>query len=159
MRKNPQYVVQMPSPEINLDLGATVQQPFCPSRASSAPNRDKDKYPMDDIKDPTSCTLIYVKGRTSKTIEVAEATIMPRCILHGRPVPIECAVVEVTMIREGHEFEELDYPDEDELIEQLVDTKGTFILWPHKDIIVKTHSSLIVLPWSTEAGALLLQTC
>jgi hypothetical protein len=28
MRKTPQYVLQMPSPKINLNLGATVQQPL-----------------------------------------------------------------------------------------------------------------------------------
>jgi hypothetical protein len=152
MRKNPQYVVQMPSLEINLDLGATVQQPFATSTTGSAPNRDKDMYPMDDIKDPTPCTLMYVKDRTSRTIEVAEATVMPSRILHGRPIPTECGVVEVTTIREGHEFEDLDYPNEDEGIEKLVVAKGTFILWPRKDIIVKTRSSLIVSPRSTEAG-------
>jgi hypothetical protein len=61
MRKNPQYVVQMLILKINLDLGATVQ-PFAPSIAGSAPN--KDKYSMDDIKDLTPCTLIM---RTSQT--------------------------------------------------------------------------------------------
>jgi hypothetical protein len=54
----------MPSPEINLDLGATVQQSFGLSSADSTPNKDKDKYPMDDIKDHTPCTLMHVKGRT-----------------------------------------------------------------------------------------------
>jgi hypothetical protein len=152
MRKTPQYVVQMSSPEINLNLGATVQQPFALSSVSSAPNRDKDKYPMDDIKDPTPCTLMYVKGKTSRIIKVVEATVMPSRIIHGRLIPAECAVVEVTMIRECHEFEDHDYHDEDEGIEKLVDAKGTFILWPRKDIIVKTCSSLIVSPRSTEAG-------
>jgi hypothetical protein len=118
----------MPSPEINLNLGATVQQPFAPSSAGSAPNRDKDMYRVDDIKDPTPCTLMYVKGRTSRTIKVAKATVMPSRIHHGRPVPAECAVVKVTTFREGREFEDLDYPDEDEGIEKLVDAKGTFIL-------------------------------
>jgi hypothetical protein len=146
----------MPIPEINLDLGATVQH-FAPGSVGSAPN--KDKYHVNDIKDPTPCTLIYVKGRTSKNIEVAEATVMPSCILHGRSNPAECVVVEVTTIREGHEFEDLDYPDEDEGIEKLVDAKEAFILWPRKDIVVKTCLSLIVSPRSTEAGALLLQTC
>jgi hypothetical protein len=159
IRKTPQYVVQMPILEINLDLGATVQQPFASSGASSAPNRDKDKDHMDDINDPTPCTLMYVKGRTLKTIEVVEATVMPSRIIHGCPIPIDYAVVKVTMIREGHEFEDLDYPDEDEGIKKLVHAKGTFILWPHKDIIIKTRSSPIVSPWSTEAGALLLQAC
>jgi hypothetical protein len=109
-------------------------------------------YHVDDIKDPTPCTLMYVKGRTSRTIEVVKATVIPSHIHHGWPIPTECAVVEVITIREGREFQDLDYPNEDEGIEKLVDAKGTFILWPHKDIIVKTHSSLIVSPQSTEAG-------
>jgi hypothetical protein len=144
----------MPIPEINFDLGATVQQPFAPSSASSAPNRDEDKYPMGDIKDPTPCTLMYVKGRTSRTIKAAKATMMPRRILHGRPIPTECAVVEVTTIREGPEFEDLEYPSEDKGIEKLVDVKESFIPWPRNDIIVKTHSPLIASLRSTEAGAL-----
>jgi hypothetical protein len=135
-----------------LDLGATIQQPFALSSADSAPDREKDKYLVDDIKDPTPCTLMYVKSRTSRTIEVAESTVMPSRIHHGRPILAECVVVEVTTIREGREFEDFDYPDEDEGIEKLVDAKGTFILWHRKDIIVKTRSSPIVLPWSTEAG-------
>jgi hypothetical protein len=142
----------MPSLEINLDLGATVQQPFAPSNVGSAPNRDKDRYLMDDIKDPTPCTLMYVKGRTSRTINVVEATMMPSHIHHVQPAPADYAVVKVTTIREGREFEDLDYPDEDEGIEKLVDAEGTFILWPYKDIIAKTHSSPIVSPWSIEDG-------
>jgi hypothetical protein len=67
-------------------------------------------------------------------------------IMHGRPIPLECAVVEVTMIREGCEFEDLDYLDEEEGIEKLKDAKGNFMLWPHKDIILNTHSSPIVSP-------------
>jgi hypothetical protein len=74
--------------EINLDLGVTIQQPFAPSSAGSTPNKDKDKYHVDDIKDPTPCTLMYVKCRTSRTIEVAKATMMPSRILHDCPVPI-----------------------------------------------------------------------
>jgi hypothetical protein len=107
---------------------------------------------VDEIKDPTPCTLLYVKGRISTTIEVVEATVIPSRILHGRPIPVECAVVKVTTIREGHEFDDLDYPNEEEGIEKPVDGKGTFILWPCKDIIVKTCSSSIVSPRSTEAG-------
>jgi hypothetical protein len=52
----------------------------------------------------------------------------------------------VTTIREGHEFEDLDYPDEEEGIGKLKDAKGNFILYPHKDIIIKTCSSPIVSP-------------
>jgi hypothetical protein len=50
------------------------------------------------------------------------------------------------MIREGHKFEDHDYPDEKEGIENLKDTKGNFILWPRKNIILKFCSLLIVSP-------------
>jgi hypothetical protein len=101
---------------------------------------------VDDINEPTPCTPLYVKGRTLRTIEVAEAIVMATRIMHGRPIPSECAVVEVATIRECHEFEDLDYPDEEEGIEKLKDAKGNFILWPRKDIILKTSSSPIVSP-------------
>jgi hypothetical protein len=123
-------------------------QPFAPSNTDSAPN--KDKYHVHDINDPTLCTLMYVKGRTSRPIDVAEANVMPSRILHDRPILAECAMVEVTMIREGREFEDLDYPNEEEGIEKLVDAKATFLLWLCKGIIVKTHSSPIVSPQSTK---------
>jgi hypothetical protein len=55
-------------------------------------------------------------------------------------------VVEVTTIREGLEFEDLDYLDEEEGIENLKDAKGNLILRSHKDIIIKTCSSMIVSP-------------
>jgi hypothetical protein len=59
-------------------------------------------------------------------------------------------VVEVTTTKEGNEFEDLDYPDEVEGIEKLKDTKGNFILWPRKYIILKVRSSLIVSPQNKE---------
>jgi hypothetical protein len=83
---------------------------------------------MDDINEPTPCTLLYVKGRTLRTIEIADAIVMATHIMHGRPVPSECAVVEVTTIREGREFEDLNYLDEKEGIEKLIYAKGNFIL-------------------------------
>jgi hypothetical protein len=55
-------------------------------------------------------------------------------------------VVDVTTIREGCEFENLDYQDEEERIEKLKDVKRNFILWPCKDIIVKIHYLSIVSP-------------
>jgi hypothetical protein len=67
---------------------------------------------VDDINEPTPCTLLYVKGRTLRTIKVADAIVMATRIMHGRPVPSECVVFEVTIIREGCEFEDLDYPNE-----------------------------------------------
>jgi hypothetical protein len=59
-------------------------------------------------------------------------------------------VVKVITIRDGHEFEDLDYPDKQEGIEMLKDAKGNLIIWPHKDIILKICSSLIVSPQEKE---------
>jgi predicted metal-binding protein len=59
---------------------------------------------MGDINEPTTCTLLYVKGRMLRTIEVADTIMVATCIMHGQPIPSECAVIEVTMIREGRMF-------------------------------------------------------
>jgi hypothetical protein len=67
---------------------------------------------VDDTKDPTPFILMYIKGRTTRTIKVIEAILMPSHILHGRPIPAEFVVVEVTMIREGHGFKDLDNTNE-----------------------------------------------
>jgi hypothetical protein len=123
-----------------LDIGTG----FTLSSAGSIQNNEK--YLVDDIKEPTPCTLLYIKGRTLRSIEVVDAIVMDSHIMLGRPFPSECVVVEVTMIREGYEFEDFDYLDEEEGIEKLKDTKGNFIQWSRKDIILKTRYSLIVLP-------------
>jgi hypothetical protein len=56
----------------------------------------------------------HVKGRTLRTIEVVIAVVMATRIMHGQPGPSECAVVEVTTIRECREFKDFDYPNEEE---------------------------------------------
>jgi hypothetical protein len=123
-----------------LDIGTG----FTLSSVGSIPNNEK--YLVNDIKEPTPCTLLYIKGRTLRSIEVVDAIVMASHIMLGRPFPSECVVVEVTMIREGYEFEDFDYLDEEEGIEKLKDAKGNFIQWSRKDIILKTRYSLIVLP-------------
>jgi hypothetical protein len=128
MRKCLDIIIsQLSVPQINLDIGTAVPRAMlAPSSAGSAP--DHQKYPMNDINEPTPCSLLYVKGRTLRTIEVPDTIVMTTRIMHDRPIPSECAVVEVTTIREGHEFEDLDYLDEGEGIEKLKDAKGNFIL-------------------------------
>jgi hypothetical protein len=149
MRKHPDIIIsQVYVPQINLDIGIALPPPPALSSASSAP--DHQKYPVDDINEPTPCTLVYVEGRTLRTIKVANTIVMATHIMHGRHVPAECPVVEVTTIREGHEFEDLNYPDEEERIEKLKDAKWNFILWPHKDIILKIRFTPIVSPQSKE---------
>jgi hypothetical protein len=141
MRKHIDNVISQVSVlQINLDSGTAPP----PSNAGFA--TDHQKNHVVDINEATPCTLLRVKGRTLRTIEVANAIMMDTHIMHGRPIPLECVVVKVTMIREGHEFEDVDYPNEEEGIEKLKDAEGNFILWPHKDIILKTRSSPIILP-------------
>jgi hypothetical protein len=141
MRKHPHIIVsQVSVPQINLDIGTR----FTPSSVASTP--DNQKYHVDDINEPTPYTLLYVKCMMLRTIEVVDAIVMATHIMHGRPIPSECAVVKVTTIREHHEFNDLDYPEEEEGIEKLKDAKGNFIVWPRKDIILKMCSSSIVSP-------------
>jgi hypothetical protein len=136
-------------PQINLDISTTTPRVvLAQSSAGSAPVHQK--YHVDDINEPTPCRLLYVKGRTLRTIEVADAIVIATHIMHGRPVPSECAMVKVTTIIEAREFEDFDYLDEEEEIEKLKDAKGNFILWLHKDIILKTRSSPIVSPQRRE---------
>jgi hypothetical protein len=112
MRKHPELVIsQVSVPQINLEVDTTTPQVVpAPSSVGSAPNNKK--YPADDINEPTPCTLLYVKGRMPRTIEVANAIVMATRIMHGRSVPSECAVVKVTTIKEGCELEGLNYRDE-----------------------------------------------
>jgi hypothetical protein len=125
-------------PQINLDIDTR----FTLSSASSAP--DHQKYHVDDINELTPCALLFVKGRTLRAIKVVDAIVMATRIIHGRPISLECAVVEMTTIRKGREFEDLDYTNKEEGIEKMKGAKGNFILWPHKDIILKTHYSSIL---------------
>jgi hypothetical protein len=146
MRKHPNIIIsQVSVPQINLDI-CTAPPRAVLALSSVGSTLDHQKYHLDDINEPTPFTILYVKGRTLRTIDVANAIVIVTHIMHGRPIPPECAVVEVTTIREGREFEDLYYPDEEEGIEKLKNGKGNFILWRYKDIILKTHSSLIVLP-------------
>jgi hypothetical protein len=111
MKKHTNVIIsQVSIPQINLDIGTR----FTPRSVGSA--LDHQNYHVDDINELTPCTLLYVKGKTLGTIEVADNIVMATRIMHGRPIPLECAVVKVTTISEGHEFEDLDYPDEEGIV-------------------------------------------
>jgi hypothetical protein len=107
MRKHPDIIItQVSVPQINFDIG-TALPPVVPALSCAGSSPDQQKYHVDDINETTPCTLVYVKGSTLRTIEVADAIVMATRIMHGRSVLSECAVVEVTTIREGHEFEDI----------------------------------------------------
>jgi hypothetical protein len=63
IRKHPDIVVSHVSvPQANLDIDTR----FTSSSAGSA--LENQMYHVDDIKEATSCTLLYVKGRRLRTI-------------------------------------------------------------------------------------------
>jgi hypothetical protein len=87
------YVLQ-----INLVFGTALPR-VVPASSSAGSAPDHQKYPVDDINEPTPCRLLDVKGRTLRTIEVDDAIVMATHIMHCWPIPSECAMVEVTTIR------------------------------------------------------------
>jgi hypothetical protein len=119
MRKHPDITIsQMSISQINLDIGTALPRVVpAPSSVDSA--LDHQKYHVDDINEHTPCTLLYVKDRILRTIEVADAIVMATRIMHDQPVPSECTMVEVTTIRKCHKFEDLDYLDKEKEIENL----------------------------------------
>jgi hypothetical protein len=125
-----------------------ISNEFTPSSPGSAPNNPR--YRGDDIKEVVSGTLLYVKGMMLRTIKVVNAIVMSDRIMHGQPIPSVCAMVQVTTIREGHKFEDLDNSNKEEGTEKTKDAKGNFILCACKDLILKMCSSLIVSPQSKE---------
>jgi hypothetical protein len=141
MRKHPDIIIcEVSIPQINLDIGTALPQAVPASLLIS-----KSTMWMTSMNPPLADAIVMeVKGRALRTIKVADAIVMAPHIMHSWPVLLECAVVEVTTIREGRDFEDLEYPDEEEGIEKLKDAKGNSILWPRKDIILKTHSSPFV---------------
>jgi hypothetical protein len=101
MRKHPNIIIsQVFVPQINLDIiTASLRAVPALSSVGSAPVHQK--YPVDDINEPTPFTLLYVKCKTLRTIKVADAIVIATHIMHGRPILSECAVVEVATIREA----------------------------------------------------------
>jgi hypothetical protein len=61
IRKHPDIVIsQVSVAQINLDIG-TAPPRVVPSLSSAGSALDHQKYHVDDINEPTPCTLLYVK--------------------------------------------------------------------------------------------------
>jgi hypothetical protein len=61
----------------------TAPPPVVPALSSAGSTPDQQKYPIDDINEPTPCTILYVNGGTLRTIEIADAIVMATHIMHG----------------------------------------------------------------------------
>jgi hypothetical protein len=85
MRKHLEIVISHVSvPQINLDIGTALLRAV-PALSSAGFACNHQNYPVDDINEPTPCTLLFLKGRTLRIIEVADAIVMATHIMHGRP--------------------------------------------------------------------------
>jgi hypothetical protein len=88
----------------------------------------------------------------------AKDTVMPSRMLNGRPVPTECAMVKVTTIIEGREFEDLDCHDEDEGLRNWLMLKELSFSGPAKILLSKPVRCRLFHHRAQRLGALLLQT-
>jgi hypothetical protein len=80
MRKHLDIVIShVPVSQVKLDIGTGFTLGSVGSALSN------QKYHMDDIKELTLCTLLYVKGRTLRTIEVTDAIVMSGHIMQVSP--------------------------------------------------------------------------
>jgi hypothetical protein len=76
MRKHPELIIsQVSVPQINFDIGTATPR-VVPSQSSVGSAPDQQKYLVDDINELTPRTLLYVKGRVLRTIEVADAIVV-----------------------------------------------------------------------------------
>jgi hypothetical protein len=81
MRKHLDIVISHVSvPQVNLDIdtGFTL--------SGVGFTLDNQKYHVDDIKEATPCTLLYVKGGTLWTIKVVVVIVMSSRIMHDQLV-------------------------------------------------------------------------
>jgi hypothetical protein len=81
--------------------------------------RQLPRYPVDDITEPTFCTLQMPFGRARKKKEVAQGVVQPPesgATYNGKPIPPDCALVDVVWVNPDFEHEELDFPTEREIL-------------------------------------------
>jgi hypothetical protein len=63
LRKHSELVTGLESvPQLNLEVSTAMPQ-VVPALSSVSSTPDNQKYHVDDINEPTPCTILYVKGR------------------------------------------------------------------------------------------------
>jgi hypothetical protein len=95
-------------------------------------------YPVDDITVDMPCRLHTPLGRVeNKTKEVATGVVMPGCVLHNNPIPVEYAKV---LVREITDMGYTDYPLDHvmpEGVRELGQAINQFILWNWHEIFLR----------------------
>ena len=110
-------------------------QPLVTQCSSSIPcsvasTANKVHYLVDDIVNPTPCSIVIRYGiNNHRTREVATGKAIPGRKYHGDDIPEDYCRVEVSTVVQGYENEMLDIPGP-EGIEKLGQAINNFILWP-----------------------------
>jgi hypothetical protein len=104
------------------------------------------RYPVNDIVEPTSCTLVIPFGhKMLRKMEVAMGYALPLksgVLYNKKPISPDYARVNVTWTHDDYDEEEIDIPtkDNDRYIRGIL---GAFVLWNKEDIILDMPT-----PWA-----------
>ena len=102
--------------------------------------------PVDRIREPTSCTLVFLSGRQNIVMEVATGVAYsPGGLHHNNKIPPNYTRVEVHTIKPEFMQWRIDHTTPEGLV-LLRDVMGQFILWHKWDIILTTSSPHPPLP-------------
>jgi hypothetical protein len=93
------------------------------------------KYTVGSIIEDTPYWLHVPFGKKEKIVKVAKAIAMVGRTFNNAPIASDCVVLRV--VDDQYLDTELDYPNEDEAIENLQDVVNNFILWNKRDIFLK----------------------
>ena len=112
-----------------------------PPKVSSSQGSTTATTPVDRIREPTSCTLVFLSGRQNTVMEVATGVAHPPSGLHyNNKIPSDYTRVAVHTVKPEFMQWRIDYATPVGLV-LLEDIMGQFILW-HKWDIILTASSL-----------------
>ena len=102
--------------------------------------------PADRIREPTSCTLVFLSGRQNIVMEVAMGVAHPPGGLHhNNMIPPDYTRVKVHIMKPEFMQWRIDYATLEGLV-LLGNVMGQFILWHKRDIILTASSPPPPLP-------------
>ena len=97
------------------------------------------RYPINDIIEPTSCTLQVPFDRAQRKKDMATRVALPpksSAMYDGKPISSEYAWVDVTWTNKDYDEDEIDIPTED-WYRFIGATIGVRVLWNKNDIVLE----------------------
>ena len=128
-------VVQVEMSPVRHDLDISPASQHISSVASTeVQDQQAERYPVDDITEPTECELLYLRGKKLKVCAYGQAEVpVEGGTIHSVPIPSGYARVLVDKVVEG--WEDLDIPiPGGEGEQELKDVVHQWICWEKKHI-------------------------